>query len=251
VKRMVLLATAATVYLLAAWMVAPGFYDGFTPPQPYNWVCPPPQAPPGNQAPGSGHLDIKVINGVSDANSVYTHDGTVQGPSTQVVIGFLPGAFDATGRTSISVDIKPVSPCPSPPGIHFATNTYQITASAPLVMAATLELVYSSVVPAPSDVYFATSTDGPWKSIGAAQQAQPFTIDTTTRQFGYFAAGYPSNATHPSSTTSQLLPIAVAILIVGVLIAGLPLAVLRRRRARGEEETDEEPDEEPEEEPDS
>ncbi len=232
-KRTVLLATAAAAYLVAAWTVAPGFYDGLAPPQPYHWVCPPPQAIGGNVAPRSGHLDIKVINGISDANSAFTADG-------QVVIGFLPGVFDVTGRTSISVDITPVNPCPNPPGLHFATNTYQITASAPLLKAAGLELRYSDLVPAPSDVYYATSADGPWKSIGAAQQAQPFTIDTTTRQFGYFAAGYPSNATHPSSSGSQLIPIAVALLIVVVLIAGLPLAVLRRRRAGGGEEDAEE-----------
>ena len=234
-KRIVLLATAATVYLMAAWMVAPGFYDGLAPVQPYNWVCPPPQVPSGNLAPKSGHLDIKVINGVSDANSAFTADG-------QVVIGFLPGVFDGTGRTSISVDITPVSPCTNPPGLHFATNTYQISASAPLVKDAGLELRYSDLVPAPSDVYFATSSDGPWKSIGAAQQAQPFTIDTTTRQFGYFAAGYPSNLTHPSTTGSQVLPIAVAILIVGVLVAGLPLAVLRRRRSGQADDSDEDDD---------
>src|SRR6266849_1442803 len=41
VRRLGLLASAAVIYLLTAWMVAPGFYDGFTPQQPYNWVCPP------------------------------------------------------------------------------------------------------------------------------------------------------------------------------------------------------------------
>lgn len=242
-KRAVLIATAAGVYVLAAWAVAPGFYDGFTPPQPYNWVSPPPQVT-GNKPPKSGHLVIKVINGVSDANSAFTDDG-------QLVIGFLPGSFDVTGKTSVSVDIVPVSNCSTPTGLHFATNVYRITASATLVMAANLELRYSDLVPAPSDVYFAPDSaaseapgaDCAWKSIGAAQQAQAFTIDTPTRQLGFFAAGYPANATHPSSTGSQLLPIAVAILIVGVLIAGFPLAVLRRRRAGGgEEEPEEEAD---------
>ena len=224
VKRVVLVATATAAYLLAAWMVAPGFYDGLTPAQPYNWVCPPAVAAAGNLPPRSGHLDIKVVKGISDANYAFTDDG-------QVGIGFLPGAFDATGISSISLDIKPVSPCPSPPGLHFATNTYVITATAPLVNDANLNMRYSNLVPAPSDVYFATSLQGPWKSLGAAQQAQPFHITATTRQFGYFAAGYPANAIRPSSPTGQLLPIAVAILIVAVLIAGIPLAVLRRRRA--------------------
>jgi len=232
-RRLALIAAATAAYMLAAWMVAPGFYDGLAPPQPYNWVCPAPVVAAGNLPPRSGHLDIKVLKGVSDASSAFTDDG-------QVVIGFLPGAFDVTGRTSISVDIQPVSPCPNPLDLHFATNTYSITATAPLVKDSNLLLRFSDRVPAPSDVYFATSLQGPWKSLGAAQQAQPFTIDTTTRQFGYFAAGYPANATRPSSTSSQLLPIAVAILIVAVLIAGIPLAILRRRRADEADRPDEE-----------
>jgi hypothetical protein len=39
-------------------------------------------------------------------------------------------------------------------------------------------------------------------------------------------------------TNSQLLPIAIAVLIVGVLVAGIPLAILRRRQTPGEGEAD-------------
>jgi hypothetical protein len=234
VKRPLLLAGAASVYLIAAWIVAPGFYDGFAP-QPYNWTSPPPQAAAGNIQPRPGHLVIKVIDGVSDANSAFTEDG-------QVVIGFLPGAFDVTGKTSVTVDIKPESTFPTPTGIHFATNVYLITADAPLVMAANLVLRYSDLVPAPSNVYLATGADAPWTSIGGADTGA-FAIQTKTSKLGYFAAGYPGNATKgTSSGTSQLIPIAVAVLILGVLVAGIPLAVVRRRRDAGEVEEDE-PDE--------
>jgi hypothetical protein len=245
VKRPVLLAVAAAVYLIAAWMVAPGFYDGFAPQQPYNWTTPPPVAAPGNLPPRSGHLDIKVIGGVTDANSAFTEDG-------QVVISFLPGAFDATGKTSISVDIKPESTFPPPTGLHFATNVYLITADAPLVKDAKatdscrpscIVLRYSDLVPAPSFIYQAADANGPWKSIGGAE-GQPFTIQTTTNLLGYFAAGYSANATRQASTgASQLLPIAVAVLILGVLIAGIPLAMVRRRRAAGEVDEPDEDDE--------
>lgn len=68
------LAGAATIYVVAAWMVSPGFYDGISPVQPYNFVCPPPYVG-ANSPPGSGHLQIKVVNGVSDADSAYTADG--------------------------------------------------------------------------------------------------------------------------------------------------------------------------------
>lgn len=233
-KRLALLASAAAIYLLAAWMVAPGFYDGFTPQLPYNWVCPPPQAG-SNQAPSSGHQVIKVVGGISDANSAFTN------PDIQVVLGFNFGVFDSTGKTSITVDIKPVSPCPKPSGLTFATNTYLITADAPLVKKASLVMKFSDLVPAPSTVYYATSAAGPWTSIGALSQAQPFTIDTTIDKFGYYAAGYPSSAVSRSpGGSSQLLPIAIAVLIIAVLLAGVPLAIIRRRRApdHGEEEED-------------
>ena len=230
-KRTALLIAAAVVYLLAAWAVAPGFYDGFAPTQPYNWVCPPAQIA-NKQQPAAFHTVIKVIGGVSDAGSAYDRDG-------QIVIGFLPGAFNSAGKTTIAVDVTPVSPCPDSPGLHLATNVYDITAAAPLVKPANLVLRYSDLVPAPSAVYFASDAAGPWKSIGATQQSQLFTIDTTTSQLGYFAAGYPANSTPPPAAVTvgggQLLPIAVAILIVAVVLAGSPLAILRRRRGAGAE----------------
>jgi hypothetical protein len=232
-RRAFLLAAAVATYMVAAWMVAPGFYDGFGPPQPYNWTCPPPQAG-ANIKPSSGHLDIKVVGGVSDADSAFTQDA-------QVLIGFLPGAFDATGKTTISVDITPLPTCPKPAGIQFVTNVYQITATAPLRMPATLLLRYSNLEPAPSDIYSAGDPDGPWKSIGAQQQSQPFTIVTKTSSFGYFAAGYPSASPPPGVVTvggGQVLPIVVAALIVLVVLAGIPLALLRRRRAGQTDEAD-------------
>jgi hypothetical protein len=232
VRRVALLAAAVTTYVVAAWMVAPGFYDGFGPPQPYNWTCPPPQAG-ANTKPGPGHMDIKVVGGISDAASAYDRDG-------QVVIGFLPGAFDATGKTVVSVDVTPLPTCPQPPGFQFVTNVYQIAASAPIVKSADLVLRYSNLEPAPSDVYFASDPGGPWKGLGIAQQAQPFTVVTSTKQFGYFAAGYPSSSPPPGTPAvgggSQTLPIIVAVLIVLVVLAGIPLAILRRRQSRGEVE---------------
>jgi hypothetical protein len=238
VKRVLILSAAAVVYLLSAWMVAPGFYDGFTPQSPYNFVCPPIHIA-NNQQPASGHVDVGLVRGASDADSAYTTDS-----SPQVVIGFLPGSFDMTGRTTVSVDITPVSPCPNVPQLRFVTNVYRISANAPLIKPANLVMRYSDVVPAPSAVYFASDPSGPWTSIGAAQQSQPFTIDTSASQLGYFAAGYAANTTPPPGSVTvgggQLLPIAVAVLIIAVLVAGIPLAIIRRRQGPGGNEDDEE-----------
>jgi hypothetical protein len=230
VRRLGLVTSAAIAYLVAAWLVAPGFYDGFAPQQPYNWVCPPIHIA-GNKPALSGHLEIKVIGGVSDAQSAFTDDG-------QVVMGFLPGAFDATGKTVITVDIVPVTPCPKPAGITFATNAYLITADAPLVKKANLVMRYSDIIPAPGNVYFATAADATWTGIGALSESQPFTIDTTIDKFGYYSAGYPTSSVSHGGASSQLLPIAIAILIIGVLVAGIPLAVMRRRSGPTEPEED-------------
>jgi hypothetical protein len=124
------------------------------------------------------------------------------------------------------------------------TNVYQVTASAPLVKPANVVLVYSNLLPAPTDIYTAGNPDGPWTSIGARKEAQPFTITNSTKSLGYFAAGYPSTPPKPGAVRvggGQALPIVVAILIGIVLVAGIPLAGLRRRRARGavEEKEDE------------
>ncbi len=222
-----MLAAAAIVYLVSAWMVAPGFYDGFGPPQPYNFTCPPPQVG-ANDRPKSGHLDIPVTNGVSEPSSAFTNDG-------QVVISFLPGVFDAASRTKVAVDIAPLDTCPQPSGIKFVTNVYHITADTPLKAGkkAGLVLRYSNLVPDPSDVYMSSDPSGSWTGLGHTAQAQLWTIDTSTSSFGYFAAGYPSRNS-PSGTVTigggQLLPIIVAALIIVVVLAGLPLAVVRRRQ---------------------
>jgi hypothetical protein len=107
-------------------------------------------------------------------------------------------------------------------------------------------MVYSNILPSPSVIYSAPDANTAWKSIGGTDSAN-FAIRANTRQLGYFAAGYPGNATSKSpSSTSQLLPIAVAVLIIGVLVAGIPLAMVRRRRAAGEvDEADEDDEVEP------
>jgi hypothetical protein len=215
-------------------MVTPGFFDGFTPPEPYHWTCPPPQAG-FNQKPASGHTDVPVVGGVSEAYSAFTSD-------SQAVIGFLPGAFDATGKSAISVDVTPLPYCPQPPGIKFVTNVYYITANAPLVKPSSLVLRYSNLLPDPSDIYSASSPDGPWTGHPRNLAAAVWTAEMRTTSLGYFAAGYQSASPAPGSLRvggGQVLPIVVAALIVLVVLAGVPLAVFRRRRGSdgGEDES--------------
>lgn len=220
-----MLGAAAAVYAMAAWSVAPGFYDGFGPPQPYNFTCPPPQAG-ANQKPSAGHATVPVTGGVSEAFSAFTDDG-------QLVIGFLPGAFVTSGNTPVKVDITPLDSCPQPSGIRLVTNAYRITATAGLHedKRANLVLRYSNLEPDPSTIYQASDPNGSWTG-KQTQPGQPFTVVTATTTLGYFAAGYPSASPPPGAITvggGQVLPIVVTVLIVAVVLAGLPLAVMRRR----------------------
>ena len=59
-KKAALLAAAAILYAVAAWTVAPGFYDGFTPPQPYNFAHIPIVSSPN---PTSGEISLDVTLG--------------------------------------------------------------------------------------------------------------------------------------------------------------------------------------------
>ena len=231
-KRNAGLLTAATAaYVIAAWTVAPGFYDGFNPPSPYAFECPPSVAG-AQSAPASGHVVIDAVNGTNENAVAFTLDG-------QVILDLPSGSF-ATTRPSVTVDLQPLNPCPRPSGLTFVTNTYAITADAPLAKPVTIVMVYSNLEPDPSYVYRAPGPDGPWTNIGSSAQAQVWTINTKTDQLGYFAAGYPAGSISNGGGTSQILPITIAVLIVAVLLGGIPLTILRRRQAAAGDADEEE-----------
>ncbi len=235
-NRLALLVAAVIAYALAAWAVAPGFYDGIAPPQPYRWVSPPPQFRSNNQQPLPGHGTVRVAsNGTVDPGTVFTQDG-------QASISFVPGAFVAPAdRSPVTIDIKPVPSYPDPGSTHVATNVYCVTSTSPPAAGRDLlvSLQFSDQFPAPSDVY-EYQADGPWKKIGSTGTAAPFSIAARATSLGCFAGGYPADAGRtaqgPRVSGGQTLPIIVALAIVVVVLAGIPLAVLRRRGGGGDEE---------------
>jgi hypothetical protein len=224
-----LLALGATVYVVAAWSVAPGFYDGFGPQAPYRWVSPPPQFKSANQPPLSGQATIRVnSSGVVDAGSVFTQDG-------QASLSFTPGAFQApSDRSPVSITIRPESAYPNPGDVHLATNVYCMTSSTPLAPGkdTLVTLTFSDQLPAPSSMYEYQGS-GPWSNIGSTGSAAPFSISARTTRIGCFGAGYPANARQTSSGVrvggGQTLPVVIAIAILAVVLAGIPLAIIRRR----------------------
>ncbi len=233
-RRAAVLALAAVAYALAAWSVAPGFYDGIAPPQPYRWVSPPPQLRGANQQPLNGHGTVKVAtNGRVDPGSVFTQDG-------QAAVSFVAGAFVAPAdRSPVTIEIKPQTTFPDPGQTHLATNVYCFTASSALTQGqdVLVTLQFSDQLPAPGDVY-GYRGDGPWRKIGNTGSAAPYYIATRSMSLGCFAGGYPENAGQTAQGArlgGETLPILVALAILVVVLAGIPLAVLRRR---GQEEPD-------------
>jgi hypothetical protein len=237
--RAAILAAAVVAYALAAWAVTPGFFDGIAPPQPYRWVSPPPQFKASNQPPQSGHQTARVAsNGKVDPGTVFTQDG-------QASISFVPGAFVAPAdKSPVAFDITPTATFPDPDGLHLSTNVYCVTSSSPLApgQQVLVTLQYSDQLPAPSDIYM-YKDGGSWTSIGTTGSAAPYYISARASALGCFAAGYPANAGQSAQGArvagGQTVPILIALAILVVVLAGIPLAVLRRR-GRGDEEEEEE-----------
>ena len=222
-------AGATVVYALAAWSVAPGFYDGFQQQVPYNFVDPPPQLKAGNRAPLAGSATIRVLNGIVQPASAFTQDAQAQ-------LSWVPGAFEPpSDGASLVVTIKPVpNPPAAPSTLTLVSNVYQFTANARLGSGkdANLALTYSDQVPAPSTIYHADDS-GHWTALVSNQGGSVFFISARVTQLGYYAAGYASPASASHNPTigggGQWLPIAVALAILLVVVAGIPLAVIRRR----------------------
>ena len=229
-----LLALVAAAYLVAAWQTPPGFYEGFCPPVDYRFLNPP-QGVKAGTAPGVGHAEIKIVNGIVDPGFVATADD-----NPQAQLSFVPGAFTApAGGVGEVIDIKPVRNYPDPTGITVVTNVYEIRSSTPMVKTSNLRLLYSTVLPAPSLVYEA-QPGGSWSAVPSTPSTSTGCSDIVSQisGTGLFMAGYNSAGASRASSGArlgggQLLPIVVALAILVVILAGVPLAVVRRRRPGG------------------
>src|SRR5262249_34854178 len=120
-------------------------------------------------------------------------------------------------------------------------NVYCVTSSSALAPGkdVLVTLQFSDQLPAPSDIY-EYQGDGPWQKIGSTGSAAPFYIAARATSLGCFAAGLPANARQTAQGArlggGQALPIIVALAILVVVLAGVPLAVMRRRSAAEEED---------------
>jgi hypothetical protein len=236
-RGFIALAGAATAYVLAAWLVPPGFFDGSAPSEPYRFASPPPQLARQNQPPLPGHGTLRVgTNGQVDPGTIFTGEN-----QPQASLSVLPGSFPAPpDRSPVSVDVKPVSSYPPLTGLDCVTNVYLITASQPLQKEALVTLRFSDALPAPSDIYHAPQNGGAWIIAGSTGASSPFYISTRSTELGYFAGCFKANASATASGPrvggGQTLPIIVALAILLVVLGGIPLAVMRRRQDPNDEE---------------
>jgi hypothetical protein len=121
------------------------------------------------------------------------------------------------------------------------TNVYQVTSSTPMVKLSNLRLLYSTLLPAPSSIYIAQPGGG-WTALPSNPSTGTGCSDIVAQisTTGFFMAGYPSSSTRPNGSPTiaggQVLPIVVALAILIVVLAGVPLAVVRRRRSAADPE---------------
>ena len=232
-RRTAPLGAAAAVYVIAAWLVAPGFFDGFAPPAPYHWVSPPPELKSSNRPPTSGQATIAVRNGSTEAGHVFTID-------QQAAVTFPSQSFEAPPNGgSVTLEIKPVPSYPDFRGIVPAGNVYLVSASTRLISPVVVTLRYGSQKQdPPSQIFAAADSAAWWKSIGSINNGVPYTVAASTQTLGYFVAGYPPAPPATAASTASgagsppvlaLVALAAAVLVV---LAGIPLVAARRRAVR-------------------
>ena len=231
-KRLTLLGPLAAMYVLAAWLTVPGFFDGFAPPAPYHWVSPPPDFRSSNQPAQAGQATVRIEGGVAQAGQAFTADG-------QAGITFPTRSFEAaSGASSVSVQVMPVASYPDLGGIAAASNVYLVSASTRLISPVQVTLrVVSLRQDAPSQVFTAETSAGPWKPIGPVDGSVPLPLKASSSSLGYFVAGYPPTAASSPSPaaggagadwTPLVLAAGAALIVV---LAGIPLVLARRQAA--------------------
>jgi hypothetical protein len=238
------LALAAAAYVLAAWLVAPGFFDGFAPAAPYHWVSPPPGLQNSNQAPSGARATIGVQNGAAQSGHLYTADqqAAVTYPSQSFAV---PPA-----GTPLTLDIQPVPTYPPLGGIMPAGNVYLVSVSSRIISPVVITLRYGSQQSGPPSAIFAAETPtSSWRTLGSVNSSVPYTVSASTQTLGYFVVGFPpAPATTPAPASSGGgPPVAVLVAVAAaalVVLAGVPF-LLARRQAATEADSDSGPEPEP------
>jgi hypothetical protein len=229
VRRPVALAVAAVAYVLAAWLVAPGFFDGFAPAAPYHWVSPPPDLKNSNQVASGGRATIGVQNSAAQAGHTYTTD-------QQAAVTYPSQSFAAPpAGTPLTLEIQPVATYPALGAIMPAGNVYLVTVSTRIISPVVITLRYGSQqVGPPSDIFAAETATSSWRTLSSVTSSVPYTVSASTQTLGYFVVGFPPApaSTRAPASSGGGPPVAVLVAVAAaalVVLAGVPFLLARRQ----------------------
>lgn len=229
VQAVCLIAAAAALYVAVAYGVKPGFYDCCAAPN-YDYVAPPKLLASGNVQPTSGAGGLQVSPGGTVSGGVITTRDQPIPQATVVIVGGTLVAPASGG--SVAVQLKPFAPSTPTDGIVLQGNVYCVTSNTTFKpkQQGLITLSVPPYGPFATTMYAAASRGGPWTAIGGKFDLNNYQTTAEIGAFGCFALGYP--IPHPGQQPTiggSIVPVVTAIAIAIVLLAGLPLALRRRR----------------------
>jgi len=217
--------TAVALSVSGGWP-ARMLFDGFSPPNAYAWVSPPPDRAANNQRPRSARRTVGLTAEGSSGLSVSTPDG-------QASLVAPKGAFPpAAGQRSVLITITPSDPTPlgpSPADLVYQGNAYTFDARylpsgepAALVQPVSVLLQY----PIHATVILRRD-EQTWTRLRSTPVPASLQIFADTTKLGVFVAAGPKPATN-----RNLLPYISA---GAILLAGVAGLIARRRQNRRRE----------------
>jgi hypothetical protein len=221
----VYLVVAAATLALAGRHVLP-LFEGFKPPEPYQWVEPPPPYAPGNQVPPP----VSVTQDINAALSVTTDD-------SQCTISLASGSIgQPQGDARVLARLTPLAAHPGalPGGLHAAGNAYRVelvgqpSAKQVIRLDAPGHLVLKGAIPVQAVLY---STDGrAWVRLPSQRVGDPTVAGALFSRTGmYLVASRADPASVSSRATGRTGTWAVALAVVGLAAALLLVPDWSRR----------------------
>lgn len=235
-----LLAAAAGLYIVVAWQVRPGFYDGFAPPvDTYHWVSPPIGVTTDGvkPVPGKGTLLVSSDHSRVAEGAVATADKPPQASLT-----IPPAAFNPPAVDKVEVDLTPTAAPGRPETAVIVGNLYCVTSTASLANGQALKLTlrYSSQLPGADAIFRYDDETHSWSRLTATHDGQAATVTASITSLGCYAPASVKAATVSSNpvVVNNLTLVYVAIgAVLLVLVAGFPLYLRLRRDRRLRERT--------------
>ncbi len=215
--------------------------DGFAPPPPYRWVKPPAALAADNQKPNGGIFQVQLDPTAGSVAQVVTT------PDAQVSVVVGQGSIaPQSGVGHATIKITPLAPASTDagPGLSITGNVYRIEGSygsggqpvASLRTGAQLVLFYPAPLTGVVHKHVMVfSADGrSWTKLSSQDSPFQQQVLASITSFGYFAAASTGAAApKPPTSVGKIVYYAVIIGVVALVVLGIIVSELRRRRTRG------------------